>query len=338
MIKITPNQLNAKLEQHNDWRFYLTVGSDPYLQQLAQSQIQTKYRQLGFEQRIFTIDNQVDWNLIFDATQAMSLFSSQTLIVLQFGENALNVAITKKLEQLTANLSSDVNILISLAKMTKTQENATWLKPLLDQLIIVTCNTPEIAQLPQWINQQLINLNLKIEPQGIELLSYHYEGNLLALAQTLERLKLLYASANIVSYAQVEQNINDSAVFTPYQWVDAMLLGKTKRATHILQQLKMNDAEPLILLRVIQRELILLINLKKIAEKQSLKDAYDLYKVWQTRRSLITPYLNKTSLKQLYQILNKLTELEVTLKNDYSSPIWEQILAFSLLFTGSKTP
>lgn len=40
-------------------------------------------------------------------------------------------------------------------------------------------------------------------------------------------------------------------------------MGKSKRALHILQQLRLEGSEPVILLRTIQRELLLLVNLKR---------------------------------------------------------------------------
>ncbi|GAA5104809.1 DNA polymerase III subunit delta [Orbus sasakiae] len=336
MIRISDSQLSAKLEQHDSLRYFLAIGSDPYLQYTTQNLIKSKLRHLGFdEQTVFTIDNQTDWNRIIESSQSMSLFSSQILLILQFGETSLNVAIAKKLDELVQHLSPDVSLLISLAKMTKTQENAIWFKALAENLLIISCNTPDSQQLPAWVSLQLQQLSLQIEKQGIDLLCYYYEGNLLALSQVLAQLKLLYPSGK-VSYAQLENNINDSAVFTPYHWIDAMLMAKTKRSMHILQQLKMNDVEPLILLRTFQRELIQLINIKKYTTKHNLKAAYDFYKVWQNRRNLITPYINRVNVEQLYQCLKKLTEIEIILKHEYSTPVWEQLDALNMLFIGSK--
>ncbi|WP_392553032.1 DNA polymerase III subunit delta [Orbus wheelerorum] len=334
MIRVSDNQLHTALDKNSELRFFFAIGNDPYLQYTVQNQIKAKLNNLGIEEHIvYSIDNQTDWAQIYQSSQAISLFSNQILIILQFGETSLTAAISKKLDELTVNLSPDISLLISLTKITKTQENSNWFKTLAEKAIIINCNTPDLQQLPQWINQQLQPLSLIIEKQGIDLLCYYYEGNLLALAQILEQLKLLYPSGKI-NYDQLEHNINDSAVFTPYHWIDALIMGKTKRSMHILQQLKMNDVEPLILLRVMQRELIQLINLKKYASNHNLKAAYDTYKVWQNRRNMMTPYLNRISLEQQYQTLQKLTEIEIILKHDYQSPVWEQLDALNLLFIG----
>lgn len=334
MIKVSDSQLDIKLAQYDNLRYFITLGNDSYLQFTAQEQIKKKLRTLGFEeQTTFTIDNQTDWQQIVESSQAISLFSNKILLILQFGDTTLTTILSKKLDELTKNLSPDVSLLIALSKITKTQENATWFKTLAEHAMMINCNTPSIEQFPQWIKQQLQQRSLNLEQQSIDLLSYYYEGNLLALTQTLEQLKLLYPTDKI-SYDQLAQNINDSAIFTPYHWVDALIMGKTKRSVHILQQLKMNAVEPLILLRVIQRELILLINLKKFSASLNLKTAYDHYKVWQNRRNIITPYLNKTTLTQLYQTLNKLAEMEIMLKYDYQSTVWLHFDELNLLFIG----
>ncbi|MBT1655042.1 DNA polymerase III subunit delta, partial [Klebsiella pneumoniae] len=77
------------------------------------------------------------------------------------------------------------------------------------------------------------------------LLCYCYEGNLLALAQALDRLALLWPDGKL-TLPRVEQAVNDAAHFTPFHWVDALLSAKSKRALHILQQLRLEGSEPVI--------------------------------------------------------------------------------------------
>ncbi|QIQ21593.1 DNA polymerase III subunit delta [Zophobihabitans entericus] len=336
MIKINTEQLTSKLDslkqQQKLLPYYFLVGTEPYLQHQAQTVLQQNLKQAGFEEQyIFTIDAQTDWNKIYDHCQSLSLFSSQTLLVLLFGENGVNTTITAKLNELIPLLNPDIALILSLGKITKPQENSVWFKALSEQSLWVNCTAPDTAGLPQWLNQQAQAKGLKLEPQSIELLSYYYEGNLLALSQILEQLILLFPEGK-VSFEQIENNINDSAIFTPYHWIDAILAGKTKRTMHILQQLKLNEVEVLILLRTIQRELLLLINLKR--SSMPVRQAFDQYKVWQNRRPLFTQILNRLALHDLYQALNKLTQIEISLKQDYSTEIWRELESLSLLLIG----
>ena len=330
MIKISAEKIIQQLGSP----YYLILGSDPYLQHYAQTKLRKAFKQAQYDEQLsFTINSQTDWSVMYDSCQAMNLFSNKTLLCIDIAEGVLNVSVAAKLNTLCEMLTPDIGLIISMVKITKTQENASWYKALSDQLVVVNCSTPEAAQLPQWIKSYLQQMQIAIESPAIELLSYYYEGNLLALTQLIEQLNLLYPNQTI-SYEQVESNINDSAIFTPFHWIDAMLSNKAKRATHVLQQLKMNDFEPLILMRIVQRELILLINLKLALSEKSPRQVFDEYRVWQNRRTMYSSYLNRFDIKALFAVLATLAEIEISLKHNNDLPIWDALLSLTMQFMG----
>ena len=330
MIKISAEKITQQLGSP----YYLILGSDPYLQHYAQTKLRKAFKQAEYdEQRSFTINGQTDWSAMYDSCQAMNLFSSKTLLYLDIGEGVLNVSVAGKLNTLCEMLTPDIGLIISLVKITKAQENAPWYKALSNKLVVVNCATPQAAQLPLWIKTYLQQMHMTIEQPAIELLNYCYEGNLLALTQIIEQLQLLYPNQTI-TYEQVESNINDSAIFTPFHWVDAMISNKAKRAMHVLQQLKMNDFEPLILMRIVQRELILLINLKLALTQKTPRQVFDEYRVWQNRRAMYSAYLNRFDIRSLFALLATLTEIEINLKHNNELPIWDALLSLSMQFMG----
>ena len=330
MIKISAEKITQQLGSP----YYLILGSDPYLQHYAQTKLRKAFKQAEYdEQRSFTINGQTDWSAMYDSCQAMNLFSSKTLLYLDIGEGVLNVSVAGKLNTLCEMLTPDIGLIISLVKITKAQENAPWYKALSNKLVVVNCATPQAAQLPLWIKTYLQQMHMTIEQPAIELLSYCYEGNLLALTQIIEQLQLLYPNQTITN-EQVESNINDSAIFTPFHWVDAMISNKAKRAMHVLQQLKMNDFEPLILMRIVQRELILLINLKLALTQKTPRQVFDEYRVWQNRRAMYSAYLNRFYIRSLFALLATLTEIEINLKHNNELPIWDALLSLSMQFMG----
>ncbi len=330
MIKISAEKITQQLGSP----YYLILGSDPYLQHYAQTKLRKAFKQAEYdEQRSFTINGQTDWSAMYDSCQAMNLFSSKTLLYLDIGEGVLNVSVAGKLNTLCEMLTPDIGLIISLVKITKAQENAPWYKALSNKLVVVNCATPQAAQLPLWIKTYLQQMHMTIEQPAIELLSYCYEGNLLALTQIIEQLQLLYPNQTITN-EQVESNINDSAIFTPFHWVDAMISNKAKRAMHVLQQLKMNDFEPLILMRIVQRELILLINLKLALTQKTPRQVFDEYRVWQNRRAMYSAYLNRFDIRSLFALLATLTEIEINLKHNNELPIWDALLSLSMQFMG----
>lgn len=341
MIKINLSQLEARLKtektQHMHFNCFLLIGSEPYLQYEAQKKLKNIMQLKGITQRYtFVINSTTDWNNIFQHCQSLNLFSSKTIIILQCDETTLSVPISQRLQELTTVLNEDIILIFSINKLTKAQESSRWLTAISSKTICINCHPPDIQYLPAWLNQRAKQVGINLDKTTTDLLCYYYEGNLLALSQILEYLKILYPDKKIL-VNHIEESINDSAIFSPYHWLDAVFSGKIKRTVHILQQFKNKGNEPLILLRTLQKELILLISLKKALADNPLKQVFEQYKVWKSRRNLFNAILNRLELKQLYEALHELTNIELYLKRDYNLDSWQAIEKLSLRLIGNRS-
>ncbi|MGE4799305.1 DNA polymerase III subunit delta [Yersinia hibernica] len=337
MIRVYPEQLVAQL--HEGLRAcYLLCGNEPLLLQESQDHIRRVAASHNFSEHFsFSLDAHTEWENIFSLCQALSLFASRQILLLNFPDSGLTAAMNEQLVKLSGLLHPDILLILRANKLTKAQENSAWFKALSPNGVVVSCQTPEQAQLPRWVNTRAKNLNLEIDDAAVQLLCYCYEGNLLALSQALERLSLLYPDGKL-TLPKVEQAVNDAAHFTPYHWLDALLAGKSKRAWHILQQLQQEDSEPVILLRTLQRELLLLLTLKRRMEQAPLRTLFDQFKVWQNRRPMMTQALQRLSMQQLQQAVHLLAQMEVRLKQDYGESIWPELETLSMLICGKILP
>lgn len=263
----------------------------------------------------------------------MSLFASRQTLLLIFPENGPTAPIGEQLTKLATLLHEDILLILRGPRLTKAQENSAWFKALSPHGALVSCQTPEQAQLPRWVATRAKAMKLELDDAANQLLCYCYEGNLLALSQALERLSLLHPDGKL-TLPRVEQAVNDAAHFTPFHWLDALLAGKSKRAWHILQQLQQEDVEPVILLRTLQRELLLLLTLQRRMASAPLRTLFDQHKVWQNRRPLVTQALQRLSGAQLQQAVQLLTQIELTLKQDYGQSVWPELETLSMLLCG----
>ncbi|WGL29178.1 DNA polymerase III subunit delta [Pectobacterium brasiliense] len=337
MIRLYPEQLTAQL--HEGLRgCYLVFGSDPLLLQESLDSIKRVAQQHEFSEHFsFILDLHTDWDAIFSTCQALSLFASRQSLLLVLPENGPNAAMGENLVKLSGLLHPDILLILRGHKLTKAQENSAWFKALAQDSVYINCLTPEQAQLPRWVAQRAKSMKLTLDDQATQLICYCYEGNLLALSQALERLALLYPDGKL-TLPRVESAVNDAAHFTPFHWLDALLAGKGKRAWHILQQLKQEDCEPVILLRTLQRELLQLLALKRRMSDTPLRTLFDQQKVWQNRRDLLTQALQRLSLQQLQQALRLLTQVEITLKQDYGQSVWSELESLAMLLCGKALP
>lgn len=337
MTRVYPEQLAAQLREGLR-ACYLVMGNEPLLLQESLDLIRQHAQQQGFTEYFsFSLDTHTDWESIFSLSQAMSLFASRQIISLTLPENGANAAIGEQLTKLATLMHSDLLLIIRGNKPTKAQENAGWFKTLSQNAVMISCQTPEQAQLPRWVATRAKQMNLQLDDAANQLICYCYEGNLLALSQALERLSLLYPDGKL-TLPRVEEAVSDAAHFSPFHWVDAILAGKSKRAWHILQQLRQEDMEPVILLRTVQREVLLLLTLKSQMAHTPLRNLFDQHKVWQNRRPAMTQAVQLLSLQQLYQAVALLSHIEVILKQDYGQSVWSELESLTLLLCGKSLP
>lgn len=188
MIRIYPEQLSAQLREGLR-ACYLLAGNEPLLLQESSDAIRVAATAQGFEEHFsFTLDAQTDWESLFVSCQSLSLFAQRQTMTLQFPDNGPNAAMSEQLVKLSQLLHADILLICRMAKLTKAQENSAWFKALSASAVLVPCQTPEQAQLPRWVVNRAKALKLSVDDAAVQLLCYCYEGNLLALAQALERL------------------------------------------------------------------------------------------------------------------------------------------------------
>lgn len=337
MIRIYPEQLSAQLREGLRACYFLT-GNEPLLIQESADAIRAASTAQGFEEHFsVTLDAQTSWDDLFVSCQSLSLFTQRQTLTLHFPENGPNTAMAEQLVKLASLLHSDILLVLRMAKLTKAQENSAWFKALSTQAVLVPCQTPEQAQLPRWVANRAKAMKLSVDDAAIQLLCYCYEGNLLALAQALERLSLLWPDGKL-TLPRVEEAVNDAAHFTPFHWVDALLAGKGKRALHILHQLEKEDSEVVILLRSLQRDLLTLLHLQRHQARQPLRTLMDQQRIWQNRRALFMDALQRLDARRLQRAVHLLAELELSLKQDYGQNLWPQLETLSLLLCHRDFP
>lgn len=341
MNRIFSEQLSHSLDSRLA-KMYLLVGQDLLLLDEAQDLITKTARKQGFDEKTrVQIDNSTNWQELFERCQSMGLFFDRQILILNLPEN-LTALLQKNLLELVSMLHSDILPILVMPKLAKATEKQDWFVQAAqydNQTVIVNCQTPTLAQFPRWVANRAKNMGLQLEPEAVQLLCYSYENNLLALKQALELLALLYPEHKI-SFSLVKNVVEQSSVFTPFQWIDALLEGKEGRAQRILKGLRAEDVQPVILLRTLQRELMTLLELAKPSVRldsidqplplYQLKEQFDRLKVWQNRRAFYTQAFQRLTYRKLYLLIQQLADIERAAKQDFSADVWEQLADISL--------
>lgn len=301
---------------------YLLFGNEPLLLQESRQAIQKAALSQGFEERHrFAIDSSFDWNLVYDCCQAMSLFSARQIIELELPESGVNAAIAKELLALADMLHQDVLLVVIGTKLTKAQENAKWFKALSANGCWVNCLTPDIQRLPQFVQARCRALNLKPDPEAIQMLAQWHEGNLFALTQSLEKLALLYPDGQL-NLIRLDESLSRHNHFTAFHWIDALLAGKANRAQRIMRQLEAEGVEMVILARTIQKELQQLLAMLQMMQTEPIGRVFESYRIWQSKRPLYSAALTRLSIANVKTLLQLLAKIEILTKTQYDQSSW----------------
>ncbi|TDQ58126.1 DNA polymerase III delta subunit [Mesocricetibacter intestinalis] len=347
MNRIFAEQLSANLAAGIKGIYYL-AGQDPLLLDESLATIVQNAAAQGFDEKFeMKVEAAADWNGLFDRCQSRGLFFSRQIILLHLPDN-IGSALQSSLLQLMQLLNPDILLVLQLSRLSRTTEKQGWHQAALQyepNLTLVQCQTPNAEQLPRWISHRARQMGLHIEQEAIQLLAYSYENNLLALKQTLQLLMLLYPDKKL-SFARVQTIVEQSSLFTPYQWVDALMQGRENRAERILRGLQAEDVQAIILLRALQRELIMLLELAKPQQPihldqplpaAQLKAGFDRLKIWQSRRGLYTELFKRLTYRRLYLIFQRLAELERQAKQSFDTDIWQGLADLSVQICASET-
>ena len=340
MNRIFPEQLNQHLSQRLA-KVYFLVGQDPLLLSESEDAIYKTANQQGFDEKNnIQIDSQTDWAQLIESCQSMGLFFNKQVMVLNLPEN-FTALLQKNLQEFISVLHDDILLILQIAKLAKANENQAWfveLNQYESSAILVNCQTPTAENLPRWVKNRTKAMGLEADDEAIQQLCYSYENNLLALKQALQLLDLLYPDHKL-NYNRIISVVEQSSIFTPFQWIDVLLMGKANRAKRILKGLQAEDVQPVILLRTLQRELFTLLELTKPQQRimtteklpiQQIKTEFDRLKIWQNRRPLFLSAIQRLTYQKLYEVIQELANIERLAKQEFSDEVWIKLADLSV--------
>ncbi|AKZ65800.1 DNA polymerase III subunit delta [Candidatus Palibaumannia cicadellinicola] len=342
MIRLYPSQLEVQLKT-NLYSYYLLIGNDILLLQESQNSIYAKAHNLRFNEHYsIVLDEVTDWDTIHSISKTRSLFASRQTLLLIIPEKGITAMIEEKLVAILGSLlNKDLLLILRSNKMFSVNYNSKLLKVLSNYHgVLVNCTTPEPDKLPLWVHNRAKKMQLSLDNAACQLLCYCYEGNLSALVNVLELLKLMYTDG-ILTLPRVEQSINDSSHFTIFNLINTILEGNHERASHIIHKLRLVAIEPVILLRYIQQDVLLLLNISNKINDTPIRILFDQHKIWINRRPLLLKALKRINLQRLYKAITLILKIELTIKNTNndasdSDYIWANINNLALLLCCSN--
>lgn len=338
-MKLNPAQLGKHL-QGTLAAVYVVSGDEPLLCQEACDAIRAATRAQGFSERqVFNAEANFDWGSLLQASASLSLFADKRLLELRIPGGKLSDKGVALLEYL-ARPAEDTVLLISLPKLDGSTQKSKWAKALIEgpntqflQIWPVDTN-----QLGQWIRQRMAQSGLTASQEAVEMIAVRVEGNLLAAAQEIEKLKLL-AKDNQVDVDTVQAAVADSARFDVFGLIDAALNGEAAHALRMLEGLRGEGVEPPVILWALAREVRMLATIaQQYSQGMPLDKAFSSARppVWDKRRPLVSKALQRHSAQRWGKLLEDAQAIDAQIKGQAPGDAWSSLNMLTLSMCGKR--
>lgn len=241
-MELKLHQLAAHLRQPLK-PIYVVAGDEPLLIQEALDALRAAARQQGFgERQVLDAERGFDWSQLTQAAASLSLFASRRLIEVNLPTGAPGDEGSKALKQLATSPVPDTVIVVICGALEYRTRQSAWYAALEQAGASLYAWPVKPEELPQWVNARLQAAGLQATPDALDLLVHRTEGNLLALQQDIEKLKLLHPGATLDA-DEVRNAVADSARFDAFDLTDRVLAGDGAGAVRSLLRLREEGVE-----------------------------------------------------------------------------------------------
>ncbi len=325
-MKVRPDQLSQHLAKDLQTIYFIS-GDEPLQVMESADAVRAAARSRGFTEReVMDVDSGFDWNLLLDAGNSMSLFAEQRILELRMPTGKPGKQGSQVLLEYAERPADDAVLIITSGKLEGSAKNTKWFKTLDQAGVVIQCWPVAPHELPRWVERRMASKGMQPDADAIALIVERVEGNLLAAAQEIDKLFLLYG-AGAVSMEQVTAAVADSARYSIYDLVDSALAGDLSRTSRIIGGLKNEGVEPVLALWALSRELRMLTS---IAESNMSQDAaMAKARVWDNRKALVRKALSRHGLNRWHNFLKRCARIDKVIKGIEQGRAWDELLSLS---------
>jgi DNA polymerase-3 subunit delta len=335
-MRIKPEQLSAALQKRL-MPVYFISGDEPLqLGEMADA-VRKAARKAGFENReIISAETGFEWNQLAFSADSLSIFADKKIIDLRLPSGTPGTDGAKALIAYCERLPEDTLLLITAGKATGSALKSRWLEALDKVGVVIQVWPLEGQDLIRWLQQRMQQRGLNAETDGLRILASRIEGNLLAAAQEIEKLYVLYGAGNL-SNQQIFDVVADSSRYDVFKLMDSVLSASVNRIFKILSGLRAEGIAAPIVLWALTREARVLIKIKlALSQGQNREAVFKNNQIWDKRKQLVSNALDRLSDHDLNSILVLSAKADRQIKGQQQGDAWETLLAICLMFASAQ--
>jgi DNA polymerase-3 subunit delta len=334
-MRLKPEQLSAALQKELAPVYFIS-GDEPLQMGEMADAVRAAARKAGYDSReVLVADSGFSWNELMESAGSLSIFTDKKIIDLRLPTGAPGTEGAKALTDYCEHLPEDTLLLMTSAKLASSSLKSRWFQALDKVGCIIQVWPLEGQNLIHWLQQRMQQRGLQAEAEGIRILASRIEGNLLAAAQEIEKLYVLYGSGRL-SNQQILDVVADSSRFDVFKLMDSVLAAKVGRIFKILSGLQAEGVAAPVVLWALTREARVLIRIKQaLAQGQNRALVFKNNQVWDKRQQLVSDTLGRLGDSDLNSILTLSAKADRQIKGQQQGDPWETLLAICLKFASA---
>jgi DNA polymerase-3 subunit delta len=327
-MKLTYSQVESHLSKKL-FPFYLISGIDALLKHDTLRLIRKAAKNAGFHERIkFTAETGTDWTQLYTLLHSASLFTEKRFIELDFRDTTPNKTASHILEAATAQPIENTLLLISMGKIDDKVTKSVWYHEIEQKGATIPIWPITQEQFPQWIKQRAAKYRLTFTEEACHLLAAEMEGNLMAAAQTIEKIYLLKPKAPIDTDL-IQTVLTNESRFTLFEFIEHFIIGDKKRALSILQYLQEEGVEPTLILWGITRELRVVAELiQELKNGSTLESLFKKHRIFGQRQRALRKASHQLSVEACWRHLNQAMLIDQQIKGALPGHAWASLQLF----------
>lgn len=335
-MKLRFEQLNAQL-QRSFLPVYLLSGDEPVLIEQAQKLITQAAQEQGFNEiRTTTVDSGFDWQEWLNSTRTHSLFSERQLQILYLNNGKPGDKGSLALQRYCQQVDSDNTLVILTPKLDTASLKTKWVQAIDAVGVVMQVWPLDQAAQKNWFMTQMKQANLLIDPLAADWVIQQYIGNLLALRQFIEQLKLLFTPGMLIKISDLEECVTDQGDFDIFKLADSCDAGDAKNCLRIMQQLHAKGTEPILIVWVLTRELRQLHDMhEKLKAGCPLDVVMRDLRILPARKRIVDMALKRIKPMEIYSLLNQATDIDHAIKGANPVLLWPALQRWCLSFCGA---
>ena len=245
----------------------LLTGDEPQQKQEAFDLALKLAREQGYTERLrYDIDANFDPSPLLNEWRAPSLFAPRRIFDLRLNSLRQSKDLITWLAQAACE-AGEYNLLIATTgKLEAAQKKSAWVQAFEQHGHWLEVWPLAGGELLAWMERRLRAQGLSAEREALQLLGEHIEGNLLAAAQEIDKLALLFPQGTRLNSEMILASVANASRHNVFELGEAILHSDSPRALRILHGLQQEGEEPILIAWAITREARLLADLAQRLE------------------------------------------------------------------------